>query len=220
MREKSGSRSPRRDVRDGSLTRPDVRDRRVSFEDERGRPLAHQIPAASTGRFKALRNSVPRRDGESRRPLEKQNDDTAGTGGASQGKVDVFLSQSASMLAAEVNEGWPTVCPVLAGAPVPVSPREWEKGYGRGRVTSSCSVHAERTGGKADVVAQEKPLSPAAKGGWMKQSSEMPLDASGSGGEFLGCEPKGTPSVSESFATIFQINKLRSLSFEALLQSC
>jgi|Cyp1metagenome_2_1107374.scaffolds.fasta_scaffold59417_2 hypothetical protein len=66
MREKSGSRSPRRDVRDGSLTRPDVRDRRVSFEDERGRPLAHQIPAASTGRFKALRNSVPRRDGESR----------------------------------------------------------------------------------------------------------------------------------------------------------
>ena len=152
-------------------------------------------------------------------PLEKQNDDTAGTGGASQGKVDVFLSQSASMLAAEVNEGWPTVCPVLAGAPVPVSPREWEKGHGRGRVASSCSVHAERTGGKADVVAQEKPLSPAAKGGWMKQSSEMPLDASGSGGEFLGCEPKGTPSVSESFATIFQINKLRSLSFEALCRA-
>ena len=160
MREKSGSRSPRRDVRDGSLTRPDVRDRRVSFEDERGRPLAHQIPAASTGRFKALRNSVRAGMGKSE-PLEKQNDDTAGTGGASQGKVDVFLSQSASMLAAEVNEGWPTVCPVLAGAPVPVSPREWEKGHGRGRVASSCSVHAERTGSKADVVAQEKPLSPA-----------------------------------------------------------
>ena len=57
------------------------------------------------------------------------------------------------------------------------------------------------------------------EGGWMKQSSAMPLDASGSGGEFLGCEPKGTPSVSESFATIFQINKLRSLSFEALCRA-
>ena len=164
-----------------------MRDRRVSFEDERGRPLAHQIPAASTGRFKALRNSVPRRDRGKSEPLEKQNDDTAGTGGGQPRKGRCFFSRSQLQcwLPRSTRVGLP-FAQCLLGAPVPVSPREWEKGHGRGRVTSSCSVHAERTGGKADVVAQEKPLSPAAKGGWMKQSSEMPLDASGSGGEFFG----------------------------------
>lgn len=64
MRLKSASRSPRRDVRDGS-GKPDVRDRHVKFEDEMGKPLEYQMEP-STGRFKALRQELPRKDGESR----------------------------------------------------------------------------------------------------------------------------------------------------------
>lgn len=59
MKEGDRSRSPkRRDVRD------------VKFDDERGNPLARDIPVESkeggSGRFKELRDQFPRREGESR----------------------------------------------------------------------------------------------------------------------------------------------------------
>ena len=58
MGERRRSKSPRRDVRD------------VKFADEKGQPLAREVPggggANSSGHFKDLRTRFPRKDGESR----------------------------------------------------------------------------------------------------------------------------------------------------------
>lgn len=55
-RERSGSRSPR----------PDVRDRRVSYADQEGNPLAKVIPPSTNLTFQDMKAQVPRKEGESR----------------------------------------------------------------------------------------------------------------------------------------------------------
>lgn len=55
-REKSASRSPR----------PDVRDRRVSYADQDGKPLAREIHPSTNLTFQDMKSQMPRKEGESR----------------------------------------------------------------------------------------------------------------------------------------------------------
>ena len=119
-------------------------------------------------------------------------------------------------LASVADKGWPSFCPVYAGAHTSIKPQEWCSRAGHSRGSDTCPVRAEGTGGRTVVQGPAKVQKLVAQAGWGKKPSRSSLQEPALEVPMTGEEPKEIPGVSKTFLNLFHVETLRKASVGSL----